>query len=244
MTTQDDLQGLWRRDWIKAPSTNPTFEDHDTRVYWAQSGALYADLRIPLDRGVPDGAACLADLDAAALLRLTQAQGFAGTIEVRDSICTWTRAVNWHGETADVDAGRMWFGDLGLFEDGVHSDYQELWQNAATGLTARAVRAGDLTGVLVTSDSVFLLGLGRPNAPAIAPTIAALQAGEIPDQVEALFETEYSFGHWEGDQGIADLCTNPFRQGVTVLERWQGELLWRYGCFDGSVLDIMLADAA
>ena len=55
ITCQDDLQGLWKRVWIRSPSSDPTFEDHLTRVFWAQSGAIYADLRIPLDRAVRDG---------------------------------------------------------------------------------------------------------------------------------------------------------------------------------------------
>ena len=242
MTTQDDLQGLWRRAWIKAPTENPLREDHTTRVNWAQSGVLYADLRIPLERPLPAGATCLADLDAPALLALMQAEGFAGTIDVADSICTWAREINWHGETPDVDAGRMWFTEDGnLIEDGVHADYRELWQQAAKPpRQARRVEASDLSGILVWSPEMFLLGMGRPDAPATSAMIAALETGEIPTDLPAHFETEYTFGHWQLDIGIADLCTNPFREDETALSRRGAGWTWHRAGFDGTPADIPL----
>ncbi len=242
MTTQDDLQGLWRRAWIKAPTENPTHQDHTTRVFWAQSGTLYADLRIPLERRIPSGATCLADLDAPALLTLMRAEGFAGTIDVADSVCTWAREINWHGETPDVDAGKMWFTEGGdLIEDGVHADYRELWHHdAKPPLQARRVQAGDLSGILVWSPEMFLLGMGRASAPASAPLIEALEAGDIPAALPAHFDTEYTFGHWQLDIAIADLCTNPFREGKTVLSRHGVNWLWHRAGFDGTLADIPL----
>ncbi|MEM8729024.1 MAG: hypothetical protein AAGF79_03825 [Pseudomonadota bacterium] len=237
MTTQDDLQGLWKRAWIKAPTQAPTFEDHTTRVYWAQSGALYADLRIPLDRGLPTGARTLADLDAATMLRLMQAEGFAGTTSVIDGVCTWAREINWHGQPDDVDAGQMWFDGADLIEDGVHGDYREVWLREPTPpLTAVRATCDRLSGILVRSERMFLLGLGHPDAPATAPLVAALEAGVIPDELPAHFETEYVFGHWDGARGIADLCTNPFREGHCVLEHLGDGWSRHHAGFDGDVI--------
>lgn len=240
MTAQAELQGLWRRDWIKAPG----FQDHTTRVHWAQAGDLFADLRIPAGRPDLTGAACLADLDNTALAALMEAEGFAGTITVEHSICTWHRHINWHGRPEAVDAGRMSFGaDGNLIEDGVHADYRELWHKLPAGpLTGRVVRAGALRGVLVRSDRMFLIGLGVPDAPPSAPVRAVLLDGRRPDGLAAHFASDYVLGHWQGAQGIADLSTNPLREGQAVL-KWDadGMLLWHGTDFYGRETTVRLS---
>ncbi|MAC79506.1 MAG: hypothetical protein CML66_15755 [Rhodobacteraceae bacterium] len=239
VTGQGDLQGLWQRAWLKSPGSDPTLQDHTTRVFWAQAGALYADLRIPLKRDLPDAATCLADLDPPALRRLMAAEGFAGTITVEDDVCTWTREINWHGAPAGIDAGRVWFDETGaLIEEGVQADYRELWERRTTApLVAYRVTSGDLSGILVTSGTLFLLGLGRADAPSTATLFLDLDldAGAIPDALPALFATEYAFGHWEDGRGIAELCTNPFREGQCVLERTPDGWLRHHADFDGSL---------
>lgn len=240
MITQAQLQGHWRRDWIKAPG----FEDHTTRVHWAQAGALFADLRIPAVRPDLGGAACLADLDNAALLHLMRAEGFAGEITVADGICTWHRAINWHGRPEAVDAGRMSFDPKGrLVEDGVHAEYRELWHRVPGGpLSARPLRAGALEGVLVWSDEMFLFGLGDPAAPPAAPLRAALEAGARPEGLARHFRSDYALGRWEGNAGIAELCTNPLREGRPVLSRAaDGGLTWLSSGFDGREEPVALA---
>lgn len=218
MTTQEDLQGHWARDWIKAPG----FEDHTTRVHWMQAGDLYADLRIPLDRPDLTGHACLADLTPGELAMLQQAEGFAGSITVADSTCTWQRDINWHGLPQAVDAGLMWFDDAGdLIEDGVEADYRELWKSVPVApLRGHRISVADFSGVLVENDDVFLFGLGpKPVSKASGP---------------AQFTSVYCIGHWDGSLGIADLSTNPFCEGKPVLERDQG-FIWYATGFDGAV---------
>ena len=221
-----DLQGHWRRVWIKAPG----FEDHDTRVNWMQSGTLYADLRVPAERPSLIGARALSDLDPATLRGLMRAEGFAGSIALEGDICTWARDINWHGVPQGVDAGRMWFNaDGDLIEDGVHAEYAELWQRAPEApVGASRVAAGDLTGVFVRSDTRFLIGLGQPGARSSADLVEALERGERPEAVEAHFASHYVLGHWDGVLGIADLATNPFLEGRAVLERSAGGgMVWR-----------------
>ncbi|MYM56304.1 hypothetical protein [Thalassovita mangrovi] len=217
MITEADLQAHWRRDWIKAPG----FEDATTRVHWMQCGALYADLRIPADRPDLSGAAALADLDPPALRVLMQAEGFAGTITVADSICTWDRLINWHGVPDGVDSGLMFFDDKGgLIEDGVDAEYRELWQRMPDAPSeAFRVTCDGMEGVLVSSGTGFLFGLGVPGAPSTKPLIAALEEGRVPAGLTEHFGTVYALGHWDGDDGIADLCTNPFLETRPVLRR-------------------------
>ena len=223
MIAEADLQGHWRREWIRAPG----IEDTTTRVHWLQAGALYADIRVPLDRPDLAGAACLEDLPAVCLLALMRAEGFAGTIDVAGGVCTWTREINWHGTPDTVDAGRMRFDtDCALIEDGVHADYRELWRHIpGPPLTATRVVAGDLAGILVQSDTLFLLAMGDPAALPTTQIRDALAHGDRPEGLARHFATGYALGHWDGATGIADLSTNPFDEGIPVLEKTQAGLI-------------------
>lgn len=228
-----ELQGHWRREWLRWPGGEGC-DDETTRVHWLQAGSLYADVRVPADRPALDGARCLADLDPAALLQIMQAEGFAGTITLRDDVCTWHRRINWHGRPDGIDAGHVRFEDGALIEDGVHAPYRELWRRLdGPQLTASRVWAGDLEGVLVASDTVFLLGLGRPAADPSGALIEALRRGDRPEGVAAQFDSLYAFGHWHGADGIAELCTDPFLEGAPVMKRKAGITVLLRATFDG-----------
>jgi len=225
MITRDDLQGHWRRDWIKAPG----FADHTTRVHWMQAGELYVDMRIPEER--PDLSAfdCLADVPRDLLSPLAEAEGFAGTINVADNRCTWRREINWQGVPEVDDIGLMSFQDEGLIEDGVLAEYRELWQaEPVTPLRGHRISFGGMTGILVENDAVFLVGIGPAPAP-------------ITD-FDVQFASTYAFGHWNGVDGIATLSTNPFCEGQTVLRRDQG-FTWHAPSFDGATPDSRLIAA-
>jgi hypothetical protein len=212
--TTADLQGHWRRDWIRAPD----FEDTTTRVHWLQAGALFADLRVPADLPAFQGG-CLADLDAAVLQSLLRVEGFAGEITVTDSQCTWHRAINWQGALARPDVGAMWFDGNVLIEDGVHAQYREAWLAQPTApLRGHPIAWGDMTGVLVESDDRFLLGIGP------------VPMDRSPRDTFASF---YALGTWDGAHGIADLATDPFAMGTPVLDRAQGSFIWHAPLFAG-----------
>lgn len=225
MITQDDLQGHWQREWIVAPG----FEDRTTRVHWLQAGSLFADLRIPLERPDLAGSSCLADLTPAALRVLMDAEGFGGHITVEDKKCTWHREINWHGVPDQPDVGLMSFDDTGgLIEDGVLIEYRELWQTVPQPpLSATKVRCGAMKGILIESDTEFLLGIGPvPSGPRNVDTTegAALQLH---------FASAYIWGKWDGAQGIATLATNPFYEGQVAIERGE-HLVWHSVAFDGT----------
>ncbi len=212
MIAAQDLQGHWQRDWIKAPG----FEDHTTRVHWLQAGDLFADIRVPKLRPDLSGCACLADASPADLEALSLAEGFAGTITVEDGDCTWHREMNWQGPPKAADIGRMSFDAEGrLIEDGVLADYRELWVKRPTPpLRGHRLTCGDQSAILIENAEVFLLALG------------ALEA-DLP------FGSTYCLGQWEGESGVADLSTNPFCEGQTVLTRG-GTFTWHGPVFDGS----------
>lgn len=219
--TPADLQGLWRRRWLRADGT----EDATTRVFWAQAGEVFADIRIPAARPDLSEARCLADLETADLLALTRAEGFAGTINLEGDICTWTREIDWHGPSETVDAGRLSYRDGDLHEAGVHADYAELWTRRGQSATAIRVAPYGRTGIYVFSDVWFLLALDASQAARDKAVLEAMQRGERPPEISAYFASEYTFGLWsrDGRDGIATLSTNPFRERTPVLRRTPGE---------------------
>ncbi|MEL6573217.1 MAG: hypothetical protein AAFQ64_16260 [Pseudomonadota bacterium] len=214
MITTDDLQGHWRRRWIKALG----FEDTTTRVHWLQAGDHYVDLRIPQDQPRPDGARCLADLSDRALAQLGQAEGFAGSIDVVENVCTWQREINWQGPPDGNDIGKLWRHESGdLMEDGVEADYQEAWEKIPTdGLTAYPIVMRDAFGAVISGAETFLVGLGPkpPKKPATLPE---------------MFESVFALGTWADGRGAITLCTDPFCIG--------GILTCRSGGFDLNIQD-------
>jgi hypothetical protein len=217
-----DLQGHWRRAWLRAPGV----EDHDTAVHWLQVGSIYADIRIPARRPDVRGARALAELPDRTLLHLMRAEGFAGEIALEGDVCTWRREINWHGAPEGVDAGRLRFDDGGaLLEDGVHAEYGESWDRI-DGAPVHALRLTDGTrlGVLVTVGERFVFGLGRADAPASAPVLEALRQGRRGAGLERHFEGGYAFGSWQGRLGQADLATNPLWESRCILATRGAEL--------------------
>ena len=220
MIAERDLQGHWRRDWLRAADQF----DSTTQVHWLQAGALYADIRIPARRPVLTGVG-LVDQPPETLRSLMRAEAFAGTTDVSDGICTWHRLVNWHGKPAGIDAGRMSFDGDALIEEGVHAAYTERWIYEGCGFTARRTAFAGFTGVLVENETWFLLVSGRPDAPPSNGLVDELEAGRVPDGLAEHFAPPCLFGEWRGAEGIVRLSTNPFHQGSASLRRDAGGLV-------------------
>lgn len=239
MIAEGDLQGHWRRIWIRSPGG----EDRTTSVHWLQAGASFADIRVPTDLPDITGAASLAELGPRLLRAFLACEGFAGTITVENTVCTWHRRVNWHGASDRVDAGRMSFDETGgLTEEGTQAQYTELWRRAGTTpLHAFRVSGDGREGVFVTCGDTFILGLGRPQAPASAPIVAALSEGRIPDEAIELFRDVYLFGRWSGQEGTVLLSTDPFLMGVPALRRRGPALSLARQDFDGRSYEVSLA---
>ncbi|MFK7746219.1 MAG: hypothetical protein AB8B47_14280 [Roseobacter sp.] len=238
MITAADIQGHWERDWIKAPN----FEDHTTRVHWAQAGMEYADVRIPVERPNLSGVRCLGDLSTAALLQLAQAEGFAGHVTLEETVCTWHREINWHGVPDAPDVGEISFDDQGrMIENGVHAEYAELWEQRADGPPRVQRFAGQgYAGLLVETGTRIVIGIGRADKPATAPLIEQLASGKMPRGIEMLFDGVHAFGHWEGQKMITDLSTQPFSEGRPLVTLSADVVHWHRIDFVGGASDIVM----
>nr|WP_319387443.1 hypothetical protein [uncultured Roseibium sp.] len=239
-----DIRGLWRRAYIKAPANVPEFEDHDTQVYWFQARGLYADLRIParFSKGLP--VACLAELSQDDLLALAGSEGFAGWAAVDDGVCTWQRAINLQGPETGRDIGRLERASGGLFEYGVYADFVELWLEQHKGEPAPEGRvftcAGGFWGFLITTPSRFLFACDRPTRKNLAipwnEALAQALAIADRDQLNDLFQAEYSFGRLENEAAVIELSSQPNRVGTVLCENLRAasdQLATHHASFDG-----------
>lgn len=214
------LTGHWRRDWLRTPER----VDETTRVHWMQAQAGYADLRVPVDQPKVAADVALASLDDWTLLALLRGEGFAGTITVADDVCTWERAINWHGQPEGVDAGAMdWDENGALIETG--TGYSERWLREDDVPNAAWVfRAEDLTMHLVWSETTFLMGIGKPDAPSSAPLRTALAKGKRPPALAEHFRGLFALGEWRDGWGVVRLSLHPGLVGSPLIDRTAMEL--------------------
>lgn len=204
--------GLWRREGIEINGE----WDTDTRVYWLQTGSLYADIRIPPDRPGFDGVSTLADCTPEQLRWLAGQEGFAGCLHVDGDTCRWERALDYQPPGLP-DIGRMRFdaGDA-LTEEGVLAEYREQWRRVDPGPGRLAVMlSGDRPGLLVAVGDWFLAAVGR-KTPLKGVSLRDAGANSLNEHLDF----ELSLGRIRGG-GIPweiVLSTLPYREGEPLLE--------------------------
>src|SRR5688572_2148781 len=86
------LVGLWQRREMLLPDGSA---DRTTRVFWGQTRSLYVDIRVPANRPSGEGRRSLADYTPGEFRQLAEQKGFAGHIDVADSLCRWTRTIDY-----------------------------------------------------------------------------------------------------------------------------------------------------
>jgi hypothetical protein len=176
-TVPEAYRGLWRRRVLETPRLT----DRDTTVYWLQTGSLYADLRIPTDRGGRSSPARLAN---AGLRALARQQGFAGALAVDGDTLTWQRWLDYQPPGAP-DVGRVRCEGELLVEHGVHAEYREEWQRVRACGEDRVALALEheldphgcpvqRAGVLVAVEDYFMYALARRESLPPAGDLAAL----------------------------------------------------------------------
>ena len=117
-----DVQGLWRRSLIHWPDGR---RDVTTSVTWLQGPNDYADLRVPQQRPDFSGITALNDLTREQMLFLASQEGFAGQLSFDGRFFEWHRHIDYQPKSAMADAGRLWFEDGRMIEEGRDVRYIE-----------------------------------------------------------------------------------------------------------------------
>ncbi|MEN0105360.1 MAG: hypothetical protein AAGC84_02935 [Pseudomonas sp.] len=203
--------GVWQRTLL---TTTSGVHDTSTRVFWLQTGRLFADLRIPLP--APHG-----------VRELMAQAGFAGLTEITTpaysaETCQWHRAFDVQPPRGSKDIGHMRFVNSEcVLEDGLDGSYHEVWERLPDSLGRNwgewLVAADGRQGCLLLAGDYFMFAASRHKPlPAADSLLTLLDAGTCPT---LLLECELSFGrHHQGQQPWQiELSTIPERIGQALL---------------------------
>ncbi|WP_339650963.1 hypothetical protein [Halopseudomonas pelagia] len=225
----DAYLGVWQRTLLR---TADGIEDRVTRVFWLQTPALHADVRLP------DPA------PTSITQRISQA-GFAGLTEVQGDRCQWHRLVDFHPDSG-TDVGLMTFITPDeVQETAPDGSYVEIWQRLPESIgSTQAIwlaAAGDAPrqGCLLLAGDCFMFVADRPTPARKGLSLAAQINGLSADQAELMMSCEFSFGRIAGAKVPWEitLSTVPGRAGrcllldppETSLEQWPVESLATLG---------------
>ncbi len=220
--------GLWRRLSLEDGAGRV---DLTTEVYWLQTHGLYADLRVPMPRPPFARGVVLQAMTPAQQQWLATQEGFAGTLEVAGSRCTWHRTLDYQPPGAVSDTGETRFEDDGLLiEEGVHIPYREVWQRQDTGSDVLAMELLDEVradgrrwarrGVWVAVGDYFIYGVDRMSSLRAAGSLADLLTMRGPESGAPFLDCEISFGLRTGGRRPWEIClsTVPGREGAGVVD--------------------------
>jgi hypothetical protein len=234
-----ELTGAWRREVITTPAG---YRDETTQVLWVQARSWYADLRVRADRPTRQNAAGFADYTDAELVRLAAVQGFAGELSAGDGVCLWRRDLDYQPPSDSPDEARFAVDGEVMIEDGIHSDYQEIWRREPQSGAPLAVwrlaedpACPGRAGLLVLAGDHFLQIQGRalplPAGQSLAEIVtAALDAGER-GAAEAALSMRIAYGRREAGDWRVRLSSFPWLEGTSL---WGGETV-RYNRASGAV---------
>lgn len=217
-------RGLWRRRVLETAGQT----DRRTTVYWLQTESLYADVRIPADRGRRGR---LTRMTHAGLRAMARQQGFAGALDVDGDVLTWQRWLDYQPPSTP-DAGRVHFDGQLLIEHGVHTPYREEWQRVQTAgednlaLVLEDERDPnrcriDRAGILVALEGYFMLALARPEPlPVMTDLLALIDSEAYTLEAKRRFlncaielGVRHGNGRWE-----LQLSTLPHHEGLGFKE--------------------------
>lgn len=219
--------GVWKRSLL---TTDSGHRDVTTLVLWLQTQTLFADLRIPVPLPA-EGCKSLQECSENHLLHLAQQQGFAGTTEVSEDICTWHRELDYQPKCGPPDVGRMTFvthnfvtEDDPTGENKYHEDWQRL-EGSTGGHWGYRLQAADQSrrkGFLLGAGDFFFFAADRevdlpPNNDLQSHVKSATSAKLRQD----LVGLELSFGsiRKQGQNGAWTIAhsTLPGRVGAALL---------------------------
>ncbi len=219
MLTIGDLQGLWRRSLIVWPDGH---RDDTTTVSWLQGPSLYADLRVPAHRPDFEGVTGRDGLTREHVTWLATQEGFSGELINDGDFFEWQRQIDYRSKSASADAGRLWFEDGRLIEEGRDSPYIEHWHrdqqqpNAPCGALQLSELKTGAAGFLVRAGSFFMYARDRavPLPPGAA--LVHLVATASLEQAQAMVDCELSFGRMGPSGWLIESSSLPYREGTSL----------------------------
>ena len=146
-------------------------------------------------------------------------QGFAGVFKVGLDHYEWMRIVDLHPAGAVPDAGRLFWRDDVLIEEGVYEPYVEHWHRDAThreqpcaALTLQSAADGRWGSLLRVGDD-FSFTRGRQRPLIGASLLEALAGAATMDAARALIDVEISQGRTGPGGWRIARSSLPFRRG-------------------------------
>lgn len=223
----DGLQGLWTRSLIAWPDGR---RDDTTTVSWLQGPNLYADLRSPAARPAFPGVAGRNDLTLDQIAWLATQEGFAGLLSFDGKFFEWQRALDYQPKAAIADAGRLWFEDGRMIEEGRDVPYIEHWHRneQEPQVPNGALRLTDLNtgvaGFLVRAGSDFMYARDRTTPLASPGTLSELIIAAAPADARALVDCEISLGRIGPSGWIIETSSLPYREGASLWPDFSSDL--------------------
>ena len=230
--------GLWKRRSIQLGSA--PYED--AIVFWLQAEQYFADIRIPLNQpSSPQQSLC--DWDGAELLRFSEFQAFAGTINATESWICWNRTIDFRPDPHRVDQGNVHFEGNNLIEvgefDGGRQKYLEVWvpqsMDGSDRLVLELAQEVNTNTQTVTHPKALLVAVGGhfiriyddrcypPDFVAPAPT--ELSTSDL----KRLMRFQVDYGKCRGEKPWQILLSNnPSRKGTTLQARTEYQAQWQH----------------
>jgi hypothetical protein len=227
MPSVNTLRGLWRRSLIAWPDGR---RDTSTSVHWLQGPSLYIDLRCPAFRPDMAWAGCLADMGWDELRWLARQEGFAGRLGFDGDAFEWERAIDFQPSAPTADAGRLWFENGMMIEEGRDTPYIEHWHSEGGGEPCAALhlheRRGGMEAFVVRVGDAFMYARGRtaqlPEGETLSHCLARCRSiGEA----RALLDFEISFGRVGPSYWTIERSSLPFREAHPFKFRTTGDRL-------------------
>lgn len=214
--------GVWQR-LVLQTDAEPC--DITSRVFWLQTEAWHADIRVPSPAPDFAGVGSLQQCSRAQLDWLATQAGFVGITHVQENTCQWQRHADFSPPTGLRDLGQMVFlrADLAV-ETGVESRYLEVWQKLpdSTGASAvlqRLERGAAQPEWFLVAGQYFMHVRARDEELEASASLLSLAKRENfdDDRLRAVLDFEISFGQRLADAWRIELSTLPFLEGKTAL---------------------------
>jgi hypothetical protein len=220
MIALSDVQGLWQRSLIEWPDGR---RDTTTIVTWLQGPTFFGDLRTPTQRPDFSSASCRNNLTSDQIKWLSTQAGFAGQLVFDGQFFEWQRMIDFQPKAATPDAGRLWFENGKMIEEGRYAPYIEHWHRdekdpkSPSGALQLTQLDTGVAGLLVRAGQRFMYARDRSMPLATGYTLSERVIAADLDEARALIDCEISFGCIIRSDWIIEASSLPYRERASIM---------------------------